>query len=94
MIQKQIKKFRKMFNNCKLSLFKIGSTCISDCDRCPVQSFVKYKRMLNQKCTFLFQRGRDVLNKQGRIFDNAPIGHNKLGQIKSKKEGKLFALSN
>ena len=50
----------------------------SDSDRCPVQSFIRYKKKLNPGCPFLFQRPRTTQNDSGYYFDKAPVGHNKL----------------
>jgi hypothetical protein len=43
-----------------------------------VRSFVKYVRRLNPKCVGLFQKARtSPIN--GMYYDNASVGHNKLG---------------
>ncbi|XP_071180979.1 uncharacterized protein [Mytilus edulis] len=53
---------------------------ITDGERCPVKSFVKYIRRLNPKCVKLFQQARSY-PKEGVYYDNIPLGHNRLGQF-------------
>ena len=58
---------------------------------CPVKTFVHYKKKLNPKCVFLFQRP----SKQPKVdvwYDNMPLGRNQLGIIMS-EISKEFALS-
>ncbi|KAK3088293.1 hypothetical protein FSP39_017185 [Pinctada imbricata] len=51
-------------------------------DLCPVRTFVRYKRKLNPKCVFLFQRPSS--NPKADVwYDNCPVGANKLGAIMS-----------
>jgi hypothetical protein len=51
--------------------------CFSGSDMCPVRSF-KYVRRLNPKSVSLFQKARtSPIN--GMYYDNASVGHNKLG---------------
>ena len=63
-------------------LMKFHLYILSDADeRCPVKTFVRYKRMLPPGCDILFPRSRKTPNKHGFYFNNAPIGHNKLGKM-------------
>jgi hypothetical protein len=58
---------------------------------CPVKTFVHYKKKLNPKCVFLFQRP----SKQPKVdvwYANMPLGRNQLGSIMS-EISKEFALS-
>ena len=55
---------------------------ISEADqRCPVKTFVKYKRMLPMGYDCLFPKVRKTISKEGLWFDRAPTGHNKLGNM-------------
>ncbi|CAC5398751.1 unnamed protein product [Mytilus coruscus] len=53
---------------------------ITDGERCPVKSFVKYIRRLNPKCVKLFQQARSY-PKEDVYYDDVPLGHNRLGQF-------------
>ena len=55
---------------------------ISDSDRCPVKSFVKYLRRLNPSCSSLSQQPRQ-LPKNRIHYNNVPLGYNRLGQFMS-----------
>ena len=49
---------------------------------CPVKSFMKYKEHLNSKCDRLFQRPNKKFSPNcARWYDNAPLGHNSLGEM-------------
>ncbi|XP_033756252.1 uncharacterized protein LOC117338997 [Pecten maximus] len=48
-------------------------------ERCPVKTFVRYKRMLPVGYDCLFPKVRKTPNKDGCYFDLVPMGHNKLG---------------
>jgi len=70
---------------CK-NLFIIWKLCFflfaDDDVLCPVKTFVHYKKKLNPKCVFLFQRP----SKQTKVdvwYDNMPLGRNQLGSIMS-----------
>ncbi|KAG1704775.1 hypothetical protein GQR58_003958 [Nymphon striatum] len=53
-----------------------------DDDLCPVRTFVNYKRKLNPRCIFLFQKPKKEITAQHKVwYDAYPIGVNLLGNM-------------
>ena len=52
---------------------------IRDSPRCPVQSLIKYKELLNSSCTGFWQRPKSMPREEGPWYDNIPLGINTLG---------------
>ncbi|XP_060580809.1 uncharacterized protein LOC132737528, partial [Ruditapes philippinarum] len=48
-------------------------------EKCPVRTFIQYKRLLPPGCNYLFPRPLKMPTKDGFYFSLQPLGHNKLG---------------
>ena len=52
---------------------------IKDSPRCPVQTLIKYKELLNSSCTAFWQRPKSMPREEGPWYDSIPLGINTLG---------------
>jgi hypothetical protein len=52
-----------------------------DPSKCPVRSFEFYIPKLNPACNALFQRPKKNYKENDIWYDNAPLGHNKIGDL-------------
>ncbi|XP_071503783.1 uncharacterized protein KIAA1958 homolog [Diadema antillarum] len=52
--------------------------------KCPVNSLVKYKELLNPSCTAFWQRPKSKPTEVGPWYDNAPLGINTIGSKMNK----------
>ena len=50
-------------------------------DQCPIKTFKLYLTKLNPKCPALFQRPLKNFANKDIWYDNAPLGHNIIGEM-------------
>lgn len=50
-------------------------------EKCPVNSFLRYRRMLPIGCVTLWPKPLTKPSKDGQVFSKSSLGHNKLGSL-------------